>query len=41
MNCPPFASVVRVSTVCRLFAGPFRKMMVTGESVSFVEYVIA
>lgn len=41
MNWPPVAVVVKVSMVLRLEASPWRRMMVTGELVSFVAYVIA
>lgn len=41
MYWPPVAEVVRVSTVCKLFDCPWRKIIVTGLEVSFVAYVIA
>jgi hypothetical protein len=41
INWPPVAVVVNVSMVWRLDDSPWRRMMVTGELVSFVAYVIA
>lgn len=41
MNWPPVALVVRVWMTLRLVDGPDSSIMVTGLTVSFVEYVIA